>query len=146
MRVRTTMPILVLNCEFPTFSNHKISITLLIFQNVMDRVVLNPTVKLAIFLQTHAYYPLKSSASKSKKLELNKTNGCKISKNRRGGFLSLQLISTPSVHHKICIHLNISHLQAIRENKVCFELLKTFRVTPENLVAFRELIPPKSED
>ena len=31
-------------------------------------------------------------------------------------------------------------------SKVCFELLKTFRVTPENLAPFRELLPPKSEE
>lgn len=36
MRVRTTMPILVLICEFPTFSNHKIKHNASLFQNVMD--------------------------------------------------------------------------------------------------------------
>ncbi|GFI67606.1 hypothetical protein IMSAG192_01138 [Muribaculaceae bacterium] len=38
MRVRTTMLSLALIFEFPTFTNHKMSITLLIFQYVLERL------------------------------------------------------------------------------------------------------------
>lgn len=40
--------------------------------------------------------------------------------------------------------LNIRKIITICNDKVCFELLKTFRVTSENLASFRELLPPKS--
>ena len=48
MSVRTTMLILVLFVEFPTFSNHKISITLLSIPKCRGLDYANPTAKLAI--------------------------------------------------------------------------------------------------
>ena len=42
---------------------------------------------------------------------------------------------------------NMPHGHYVHYNsKVYFELLKTFRVTTENLAAFREYLPAKSED
>ena len=46
MSVRTTMLSLALILEFPTFTNHKISITLLIFPKCRGAVETIPTAKL----------------------------------------------------------------------------------------------------
>ena len=50
MRVRTTMLSLALIFGFPTFTNHKISITLLIFPKCREQTEGYPTAKLTIFL------------------------------------------------------------------------------------------------
>ena len=51
MSVRTTMLILVLN-EFPTFTITRLSITLLIFQNVVERSKPFPKAKIQNFYET----------------------------------------------------------------------------------------------
>ena len=52
--VRTTMLSLAQVCEFPTFSNYKIRITLLIFLKCCGAVITFPTAKLAKIFRMRA--------------------------------------------------------------------------------------------
>lgn len=49
----------------------------------------------------------------------------------------------PTIHKP---RIETLDLCSSEHSKVCFEYLKTFRVTPENLASFCDLLPPKSEE
>ena len=69
MRVRTTMLSLALIFEFPTFTNHKISITLLILPKCLwTDDYAYPTAKLAVFSQCPTIQNLKFGGGIAKKL------------------------------------------------------------------------------